>query len=79
MSLTSQQLQSVKEGYGNIIVNSYTLEEAQQIIFDHICEELDELTEHELEVLIVDETDEQTYDDLVEMAVEDDNNLNRQL
>ena len=79
MSLTAQQLEAVKEGYANIVVNCYTLEEAQQIIFDKICEELDELTEHELEVLIVDETDEQTYDDLVEMALEDDNNMNIQL
>ena len=74
MSLNAQQLQAVREGYANVVVNCYTLEEAQQIIFDHICDELEELNEQELEHLIVDETDEQTYEDLLCDACEDDRN-----
>tara|TARA_B100000287_G_scaffold341197_1_gene327714 strand:- start:63 stop:302 length:240 start_codon:yes stop_codon:yes gene_type:complete len=79
MSLTAQQLEAVKEGYANIVVNCYTLEEAQQIIFDHLCEEFEELNEQELEHLIIDETSEDLYEQLLRDACEDDNNMNIQL
>jgi len=79
MSLTAQQLTSLKELYATASVNKLTHEECQEILFNQICDELDILTEDEIEHEIIDRDSEQFYDDLVNIVCEDDSNQNIQL
>jgi len=79
MSLTAQQLTSLKELYASTSVNKLTHEECQEILFNQLCDELDLLTEEEIEHEIVDKDSEQFYDDLVNIVCEDDTNSNIQL
>ena len=62
MSLTAQQLTSLKELYATASVNKLTHEECQEILFNQICDELDILTEDEIKYSF----DEETLDELVD-------------
>jgi len=78
MNLTEQQLVSFKEKYANCIVNNMTLKECQELIFNQICNEFDDMSFDE----IVNESvpqDKQLINDLVKEVTSDDVNLNVQL
>ena len=48
MNLTEQQLASFKEKYANVIVNSMTLKECQELIFNQICDDFDNMSLDEI-------------------------------
>ena len=48
MNLTEQQLASFKEKYANVIVNNMTLKECQELIFNQICNEFDDMSFDEI-------------------------------
>ena len=48
MNLTEQQLASFKEKYANVIVNSMTLKECQELIFNQICNDFDDMSFDEI-------------------------------
>ena len=78
MNLTEQQLVSFKEKYANCIVNNMTLKECQELIFNQICNEFDDMSFDE----IVNESvpqDKELIDNLVKEVTSDDVNLNVQL
>ena len=78
MNLTEQQLVSFKEKYANVIVNNMTLKECQQLIFNQICNEFDDMSFEQ----IVEESvpqDKELIDNLVKEVTSDDINLNVQL
>ena len=78
MNLTEQQLVSFKEKYANFIVNHMTLKECQQLIFNQICSEFDDMSFEQ----IVEESnneDKELIDNLVKEVTSDDINLNVQL
>ena len=78
MNLTEQQLVSFKEKYANCIVNNMTLKECQELIFNQICNEFDDMSFDE----IVNESvpqDKDLIDNLVKEVTSDDVNLNVQL
>ena len=78
MNLTEQQLVLFKEKYANVIVNNMTLKECQQLIFNQICCEFDNMSfEH-----IVEESnneDEALINTLVKEVTSNDINMNVQL
>ena len=78
MNLTEQQLVSFKEKYANVIVNNMTLKECQQLIFNQICCEFDDMSFEQ----IVEESnneDEALINTLVKEVTSNDINLNVQL
>ena len=78
MNLTAQQLESFKERYANCIVNNMTLKECQQLIFNEICNEFDNMSFEQ----IVEESnneDKQLINELVKEVTSNDINLNVQL
>ena len=78
MNLTAEQLASFKEKYANVIVNNMTLKECQQLIFNQICNDFDDMSFQE----IVNESvpqDKELIDTLVKEVTSNDINLNVQL
>ena len=78
MNLTEQQLVSFKEKYANHIVNNMSLKECQQLIFNEICNEFDDMSFEQ----IVEESnneDKQLIDELVKEVTSNDINMNVQL
>ena len=78
MNLTEQQLVSFKEKYANVIVNNMTLKECQQLIFNQICCEFDNMSFEQ----IVEESnneDEALINTLVKEVTSNDINMNVQL
>ena len=43
-NLTAQQFDAFKEKYANVIVNNMTLKECQELIFNQICNEFDDMS-----------------------------------
>ena len=78
MNLTEQQLVSFKEKYANVIVNNMTLKECQELIFNHICNEFDDMSFEQIVEESVNE-DKELIDSLVKEVTSNDINLNVQL
>ena len=78
MNLTEQQLVSFKEKYANHIVNNMTLKECQQLIFNEICNEFDNMSFEQI-VEQSNNEDEDLIDNLVKEVTSNDINLNVQL
>ena len=78
MNLTEQQLVSFKEKYANVIVNNMTLKECQELIFNQICNDFDDMSFDEIVEESVSE-DKELIDSLVKEVTSDDINLNVQL
>ena len=78
MNLTEQQLVSFKEKYANVIVNNMTLKECQDLIFNQICNDFDNMSFDEIVEHSISE-DKELIDSLVKEVTSDDINLNVQL
>ena len=78
MNLTAEQLASFKEKYANVIVNNMTLKECQELIFNQICNDFDDMSLDEIVEESVNE-DKQLIDNLVKEVTSNDINLNVQL
>ena len=78
MNLTAQQLVSFKERYANCIVNNMTLKECQELIFNQICNEFDDMSFEQIVEESVSE-DKELIDSLVKEVTSNDINLNVQL
>ena len=78
MNLTEQQLVSFKEKYANHIVNNMTLKECQELIFNQICNEFDDMSFEQIVEESVNE-DKELIDNLVKEVTSNDINLNVQL
>ena len=78
MNLTEQQLVSFKEKYANCIVNNMTLKECQDLIFNQICNDFDDMSFDEIVKESVSE-DKELIDNLVKEVTSNDINLNVQL
>ena len=78
MNLTEQQLESFKERYANVIVNNMTLKECQELIFNQICNEFDNMSFDEIVKESVPE-DKQLINELVKEVTSNDINMNVQL
>ena len=78
MNLTAEQLASFKEKYANVIVNNMTLKECQELIFNEICNEFDDMSFDEIVEESVSE-DKELIDSLVKEVTSNDINLNVQL
>ena len=77
-NLTAQQFDAFKEKYANVIVNNMTLKECQELIFNQICNEFDDMSFEQIVEESVKE-DRKLFDDLVKEVTSDDVNLNVQL
>ena len=78
MNLTEQQLVSFKEKYANVIVNNMTLKECQDLIFNQICNDFDNMSFDEIVEHSISE-DKELIDNIVKEVTSDDINLNVQL
>jgi len=78
MNLTEQQLVSFKEKYANVIVNNMTLKECQELIFNQICNDFDDMSFDEIVEHSISE-DKELIDNLVKEVTSNDINLNVQL
>ena len=78
MNLTEQQLLSFKEKFANVIVNNMTLKECQELIFNQICNEFDDMSFDEIVENTLKE-DRHVIDTLVKEVTSDDINMNVQL
>ena len=78
MNLTEQQLVSFKEKYANVIVNNMTLKECQELIFNQICNDFDDMSFDEIVEHSISE-DKELIDTLVKEVTSNDINLNVQL
>ena len=78
MNLTAQQLVSFKERYANVIVNNMTLKECQELIFNQICNEFDNMSFDEIVQESVKE-DRELINELVKEVTSEDINMNVQL
>ena len=78
MNLTEQQLVSFKEKYANCIVNNMTLKECQELIFNQICNDFDDMSFDEIVKESVSE-DKQLINELVKEVTSEDINMNVQL
>ena len=78
MNLTEQQLVSFKEKYANVIVNSMTLKECQELIFNQICDDFDNMSLDEIIKQTV-KQDRQLVDSLIKEVTSEDINMNVQL
>ena len=77
-NLTAQQFDAFKEKYANCIVNNMTLKECQELIFNQICNEFDDMSFEQIVEESVSE-DKELIDSLVKEVTSDDINLNVQL
>ena len=78
INLTAQQFDDFKEKYANVIVNNMTLKECQQLIFNQICNDFDNMSFDD----IVKEShpeDKQLINELVKEVTSNDVNMNVQL
>ena len=78
MKLTEQQLASFKEKYANVIVNSMTLKECQELIFNQICDDFDNMSLDEIIKQTV-KQDRQLVDSLIKEVTSENINMNVQL
>ena len=78
MNLTEQQLVTFKEKYANVIVNNMTLKECQELIFNQICNEFDDMSFDEIVENTLKE-DMHVVDTLVKEVTSEDINMNVQL
>ena len=78
MNLTEQQLATFKEKYANVIVNNMTLKECQELIFNQICNEFDDMSFDEIVENTLKE-DMHVVDTLVKEVTSEDINMNVQL
>ena len=78
MNLTEQQLATFKEKYANVIVNNMTLKECQELIFNQICKEFDDMSFDEIVENTLKE-DMHVVDELVKEVTSNDINMNVQL
>ena len=78
MNLTEQQLVSFKEKYANVIVNNMTLKECQELIFNQICNDFDDMSFDEIVENTLKE-DMHVIDTLVKEVTSNDINMNVQL
>ena len=78
MNLTKQQLASFKEKYANVIVNSMTLKECQELIFNQICDDFDNMSFDEIIKQTV-KQDRQLVDSLIKEVTSENINMNVQL
>ena len=78
MNLTEQQLVSFKEKYANVIVNNMTLKECQQLIFNQICNDFDDMSFDEIVEHSISE-DKELIDNIVKEVTSEDINMNVQL
>jgi len=81
MNLTEQQLASFKEKYANVIVNNMTLKECQELIFNQICNDFDDMSFDEIVEHSISEDKElkELIDELVKEVTSNDINMNVQL
>ena len=77
-NLTAQQFDAFKEKYANVIVNNMTLKECQELIFNQICNEFDDMSFEQIVEESVKE-DRKLIDSIVKEVTSDDINLNVQL
>ena len=77
-NLTAQQFDAFKEKYANLIVNNMTLKECQELIFNQICNEFDDMSFEQIVEESVKE-DRKLIDNIVKEVTRDDINLNVQL
>ena len=77
-NLTAQQFDAFKEKYANLIVNNMTLKECQELIFNQICNEFDDMSFEQIVEESVSE-DKELIDSLVKEVTSNDINLNVQL
>ena len=78
MNLTEQQLASFKEKYANVIVNSMTLKECQELIFNQICDDFDNMSFDDIIKESVKE-DTELIDSLIKEVTSEDINMNVQI
>ena len=78
MNLTAEQLASFKEKYANVIVNNMTLKECQELIFNQICNDFDDMSFDEIVEHSISE-DKELIDNLVKEVTSEDINMNVQL
>ena len=78
MNLTEQQLVSFKEKYANVIVNNMTLKECQELIFNQICNDFDDMSFEQIVEHSISE-DKELIDNIVKEVTSNDINLNVQL
>ena len=78
MNLTEQQLATFKEKFANVIVNNMTLKECQELIFNQICNEFDDMSFDEIVENTLKE-DMQVVNQLVKEVTSEDINMNVQL
>ena len=78
MNLTEQQLVTFKEKYANVIVNNMTLKECQELIFNQICNDFDDMSFDEIVENTLKE-DMHVVDTLVKEVTSEDINMNVQL
>ncbi len=78
MNLTEQQLASFKEKYANVIVNSMTLKECQELIFNQICDDFDNMSFDDIIKETVKE-DTELIDSLIKEVTSEDINMNVQI
>ena len=78
MNLTAEQLASFKEKYANCIVNNMTLKECQELIFNQICNDFDNMSFDEIVEHSISE-DKQLINELVKEVTSNDINMNVQL
>ena len=78
MNLTEQQLVSFKEKYANVIVNNMTLKECQELIFNEICNDFDNMSFDEIVEHSISE-DKELIDNIVKEVTSEDINMNVQL
>ena len=78
MNLTAEQLASFKEKYANVIVNNMTLKECQELIFNQICNDFDDMSFDEIVEHSISE-DKELIDNIVKEVTSNDINLNVQL
>ena len=78
MNLTEQQLATFKEKFANVIVNNMTLKECQELIFNQICNEFDDMSFDEIVENTLKE-DMQVVNQLVKEVTSNDINMNVQI
>ena len=78
MNLTAEQLATFKEKFANVIVNNMTLKECQELIFNQICNEFDDMSFDEIVENTLKE-DMQVVNQLVKEVTSEDINMNVQI
>ena len=74
MNLTAQQFNTFKEEYANAIVLNMSEKEMREVLFNKICDELDEMTYEEIEEEIVNKGRQDILDYLILTSTSDDRN-----